>query len=410
MKAVARIEREKDLIEQMDSDVVVSVRNVSKKFCKHLKRSMAYGILDLSKNLVGIKQDTSNIRKEEFWAVRDVSFELRRGEALGIVGANGSGKTTLLKLLNGILPPDKGEIAVRGRMGALISVGAGFHPHMSGHENIYLNGTILGMTRERIKQKFDEIVDFAEIGDFINAPVATYSSGMRVRLGFAIATAINPDVLILDEVLAVGDMAFRAKCYRSIAEMKKNIAVILVSHSMQQITTTCNKGLGMSKGKIGYYGDVLGCIDWYTDTQYEFGYVESKIEDIGEVKAYFNGELAPTSLVLDNDRPLEIEVDLEVLKPLGDCRFSFILLDQSQTPHAKYISEPIPLNTSRKFSVRIDNLNLHPGTYLGSIALAGSSPIDVSLWMQSIVQFSVEEKDGGMATKAMCRLEGTLKL
>ena len=131
-----------------NDDVVVSVKNVSKKFCKHLRRSMAYGIADLSKNLIGIKPDSTELRKDEFWAVKDVSFELKRGEVLGLIGVNGSGKTTLLRLLSGIFPPDKGEISIKGRVGALIAVGAGFHPHMTGRENIYLNGTILGMNRE----------------------------------------------------------------------------------------------------------------------------------------------------------------------------------------------------------------------------------------------------------------------
>ncbi|MEM7827068.1 MAG: ATP-binding cassette domain-containing protein [Candidatus Aenigmatarchaeota archaeon] len=175
-------------------ETVLSVKNVSKKFCKNLKLNMFYGLVDLSKNLLGLKPNSTQLRKSEFWAVDDVSFDLKRGQILGLIGVNGSGKSTLLKLIAGIFPPDKGEIIVKGRIGSLISLGVGFHPHMSGRENIYLNGAILGMKFKEINSKIQSIIDFAELGDFIDAPVATYSSGMRVRLGFSIAIATKPDI------------------------------------------------------------------------------------------------------------------------------------------------------------------------------------------------------------------------
>lgn len=236
--------------EQQDNDVVVSVRNVSKKFCRNLRRSMLYGIKDLSQNLFGIKPDTTQLRKDEFWALDDVSFELHRGETLGLVGANGSGKTTLLRLLNGIFPPDKGTITIYGRVAALIAVGAGFHPHMTGRENIYLNGTVLGMKRAEIAQKFDQIVDFAEIEDFLEAPVSTYSSGMYVRLGFAIAIHAHIDILLVDEILAVGDAQFQRKCLNKIRAIRKQgAAIILVSHNMQNIEGMCSKAILFHHGK-----------------------------------------------------------------------------------------------------------------------------------------------------------------
>ena len=184
----------------MPDDVVVDVRQVSKKFCKHLRRSMAYGLVELGANMVGFPMHRAALRREEFWAIKDVSLTLRRGEALGIAGLNGSGKTTLLRLLAGNFPPDKGEIRVKGRVCTLISIGAGFHPHLTGRENVYLNGSILGIRREEIDACFEDIAAFAEIGDFMESPVSIYSSGMRVRLGFAIATAVHPDILLLDEV------------------------------------------------------------------------------------------------------------------------------------------------------------------------------------------------------------------
>lgn len=244
-------------------EVVVSVKNVSKKFCKKLKRSMAYGIIDLSKNLFGIKPNSTRRRRDEFWAIDNISFELRKGETLGLIGVNGSGKTTLLRLLAGIFPPDKGEIRVKGRVGALIAVGAGFHPHMTGRENIYLNGAILGMSREEIDSKFQEIVDFAEIGDFLDSPVSTYSSGMRVRLGFSIATVIEPELILLDEILAVGDANFRMKCYHHIGELLEKAAVIFVSHDIVQTSRICDNVMLLHQGKNIFSGETEIAIEKY---------------------------------------------------------------------------------------------------------------------------------------------------
>ena len=256
---------EKGVIDKNENgEVVVSVKNISKKFCRHLRRSMKYGIFDLSKNLVGIKPDSSSLRRDEFWAVKDINFELRKGQVLGLIGLNGSGKTTLLRLLAGIFPPDEGEITIKGRVGALIAVGAGFHPHMTGRENIYLNGTILGMTRKELDSKFDDIVEFAEVGEFLDAPVSTYSSGMRVKLGFAIAVHIDPDVLIIDEVLSVGDIAFKSKCFNAINKLMKDTAVIFVSHNLPQVSRICTDIIVMDEGMAEYQGgDVCAGIEYY---------------------------------------------------------------------------------------------------------------------------------------------------
>ncbi len=243
------------------ADGVISVKNVSKKFCRHLRRSMAYGIIDLSKNLLGLKPDTTTLRASEFWALDQISFELKNGDRLGIIGTNGSGKTTLLRLLTGIFPPDKGEIQVKGRVGALVAVGAGFHPHMTGRENIFLNGTLLGMNKHEIQEKFEEIVEFSEIGDFLDAPVSTYSSGMRVRLGFAIAIHCEPDILLVDEVLSVGDLAFRNKSLRKMHEYRERAnAVIFVSHQLEQVRALCNRVIILNKGTIAFNGNTHeGC-------------------------------------------------------------------------------------------------------------------------------------------------------
>lgn len=234
----------------MDKDTVIKVENLSKKFCRSLKRSMFYGSLDVAKNMFGIKVNTGKLRKDEFWALENVNFEIKKGETFGLIGANGSGKTTLLRMITGIFPPDKGKIAVKGRIGALIAVGAGFHPHMTGRENIFLNGAILGMSRENIDRNMDDIINFAEIGNFLDAPVSTYSSGMTVRLGFAIAIHSLPDIVLVDEILAVGDAKFQRKCLDKIREMrKKGVTFILVSHNMQNIEAMCDRTLLLHHGK-----------------------------------------------------------------------------------------------------------------------------------------------------------------
>lgn len=251
-------------------EVLVQVEGVSKKFCRHLKKSLWYGIQDMAAELLPIRRWRSleaksgdGLRAGEFWVNRDICFELRRGECLGLIGRNGAGKTTLLKMLNGLIKPDAGSITMRGRVGALIALGAGFNPILTGRENIYVNGSILGLAKEEIDRKMRGIIEFAEIGEFIDSAVQSYSSGMQVRLGFAVATALDPDILILDEVLAVGDAAFRAKCYRRILEMRKKAAVIFVTHSMEQISRICDYTLVLNGGRILFSGDVNGGIRAY---------------------------------------------------------------------------------------------------------------------------------------------------
>lgn len=246
----------------MHDDIAIKVEHVSKKYCKSLKRSMLYGIYDIARNTIGLSSHSDRLRPSEFWALDDVSFELKKGEILGMIGPNGAGKTTLLKLLNGIFWPDKGKITVKGRVGALIQVGAGFHPLLTGRENIYVNGAILGMSKKEVDRKFKSIVEFADIGDFLDMPVKHYSSGMFVRLGFAVAVHCEPDILLIDEVLAVGDLSFRAKCYQKIGQIRKsqNITVILISHSMGNISNFCDRVIYLSKGYIkgeGFPSEVI---------------------------------------------------------------------------------------------------------------------------------------------------------
>lgn len=249
-----------------DSEVLVRAEGVGKKFCRDLKKSLWYGIQDIGSELIPRKDNIKRralLRQEEFWAVDEVSFELRRGECLGLIGRNGAGKTTLLKMLNGLIKPDKGRIEMRGRVGAMIALGAGFNPILTGRENIYVNAAVLGLSKKETDARLEEIVEFAELGEFIDAPVRSYSSGMGVRLGFAISTTLNPDVLLLDEVLAVGDAAFRAKCYHRVAELKREAAVIFVTHSMEQLARISSRALVLHRGQVAHAGDVEDGVQVY---------------------------------------------------------------------------------------------------------------------------------------------------
>ena len=238
-----------------DNDILISVKGLSKKFCKDLNTSLWYGVKDLWSNAFGNSNERV-LRSKEFWAIKDIHFELRRGECLGLIGHNGAGKSTLLKLLNGLIQPDAGTITIRGRVGALIELGAGFNPILTGRENIF--------TKAEIDSKFQAILDFAELEEFIDMPIQNYSSGMKVRLGFAIAAQMEPDVLLIDEVLAVGDLGFIMKCFNSIDKILPNTAIVFVSHSMPMVSRVCNKILLLKHGlPIFNDADVAKGIDIY---------------------------------------------------------------------------------------------------------------------------------------------------
>lgn len=245
----------------MSTDVLVATAGVSKKFARSLRRTVTYSATDILRNMVGLRAEREHLRPGEFWSLDDVSFELRRGETLGVVGSNGAGKSTLLKLIAGLILPDRGIVRVRGRVGALIEVGAGFHPLLSGRENIFVNAALLGMSRAEVRTKFDAIVEFAGIGNFLDSPLKFYSSGMHVRLGFAVAAHLDPDVLLVDEILAVGDAAFRRRCQEHMERLRRGGATILfVSHNSHHVQQLCDRALYLRAGKvaaIGAAGEVL---------------------------------------------------------------------------------------------------------------------------------------------------------
>ena len=259
------------------SDTVIRVENLGKKYIiGHQKKDQRYTALRdviadkakaLGNHLNPFRSSSSSLsNREEFWALKDVSFEIKQGDRVGIIGRNGAGKSTLLKILSRITEPTEGRIDINGRVASLLEVGTGFHPELTGRENIYLNGAILGMGRAEIRRKFDEIADFAEVERFLDTPVKRYSSGMYVRLAFAVAAHLDPEILIVDEVLAVGDAQFQKKCLGKMKDVgKEGRTVIFVSHQMSAIENLCTTSIVLRQGEIHYSGDIKSSIQKYLD-------------------------------------------------------------------------------------------------------------------------------------------------
>lgn len=240
-------------------DVIIKAENVS--MCFNMTHERIYNLKEYL-----IKFVKKQLMFNEFWALTDVSFDIKKGEVFGIVGFNGAGKSTMLKVLAGVLKPTKGSISIGGSIAPLIELGAGFDVELTARENIYLNGAILGFSRKEMESKFDEIVEFSELAEFIDVQVKNYSSGMYARLGFAIATAVDPDILIVDEILSVGDMFFQKKCEDKIRTMmEKGVTIVLVSHSIAQVQEMCTRALWLERGKLRMLGDAAEVCNAYAN-------------------------------------------------------------------------------------------------------------------------------------------------
>jgi lipopolysaccharide transport system ATP-binding protein len=347
------------------SDIVIRVENLSKRY--RLGSTQArYG--SLRESLVeAVKTPLRRLRHpgslanqpHHIWALKDISFEVPRSEALGIIGRNGAGKSTLLKILSRITRPTEGRVRLRGRVGSLLEVGTGFHPELTGRENIYLNGAILGMRRSEIERKFDEIVAFAEIEQFLDTPVKHYSSGMYMRLAFAVAAHLEPEILLVDEVLAVGDAAFQKKCLGKMGEVTHGgRTVLFVSHNMGAINALCNRSILLDKGTLKAYSDSSTVINTY------LSYSNDNCNTLGEIQ--WNEENGPSSdeirlhsiclssitgevsSVFRIDRPIIFEVTYQILKKIHGLRFILSLNTQegvtvfASTDHSKQPDESQP--------------------------------------------------------------------
>jgi lipopolysaccharide transport system ATP-binding protein len=348
-------------------ETVLEMSKVSKKF----KRGEIYDSLrDLIPAFAGrlFNNKEGTLDENEFWALRDIEFQVNKGGALGIIGPNGAGKSTILKLLCGIMKPTTGNITVKGSLSALIEVGAGFHPDLTGRENVFLNGTILGMKREQIKIKFDEIVEFSGLEEFIDTPVKRYSSGMYARLGFSVAAHVEPEILIVDEVLSVGDFAFQAKC---IEKMKKLIqesnTVIFVSHNLRAVVEMCNKCILLEQGRIIKEGAPSEVIKYYINPRKDVSREVSR-KDIAILSTSFRNDTGE-SLQFESGEKAIFEVHIRSNINCENLSLSITLEDDS---HYNVFNSSTERISGKSFSVRsgetrkiLFELTLHlaPGIY-----------------------------------------------
>lgn len=306
------------------------------------------------------------------WALKDINFDIQPGEVVGFIGKNGAGKSTLLKLLSNVTGPTTGQIKVRGKVSSLLEVGTGFHPELTGRENIFLNGAILGMSRYEIKSKFDEIVEFSGVGQYIDTPVKRYSSGMYVRLAFAVAAHLDSDVLVVDEVLAVGDFEFQKKCIGKMNEVgRTGRTVLFVSHQLELISRLCTRGIVLERGKIAFDGAIKAALDYYYDKGInQSAQLEERLDRSGnlDIKALsWRIESANERVILG--QPMSLLMTVEVREAIKDVDFSFAIFDRNQVCvhnfSSLYNNSVVSFPTSGKYEVvlNIPKWQANVGTY-----------------------------------------------
>jgi len=394
-------------------DILIRCEGVSKKFCKDFKRSLLYGFKDVGLTFSNKGQHHDILRKDEFWAVRNIDFELRRGECLGLIGHNGAGKSTLLKILNGLITPDLGQVVMKGRVGALIELGAGFNPILTGRENIYNNGAVLGFSKAEISKKLDAIIDFSEIQDFIDAPVQNYSSGMKVRLGFAVAAQMQPDILLIDEVLAVGDLGFVIKCLNRMGELIPNAATIFVSHSMPMVSRVSSHALLMDKGQAKYYGaDTAEAINQYVNLfespkRINQGSGEIELIHIEIYNPITKAYVKDSSVVLQTYDDLKLRFELQILESIIEFEL-FITIFDGQLREVISADSSVTSETysndktkSRQFELTIPKIILASGKY--AITLGAANPQNKQFYARVVncLYFSVKAISNTWATSVV---------
>ncbi len=334
-------------------------------------------------------------QKEEFWALKDINLEFNAGDKIGIIGRNGAGKSTLLKLLSRITEPTTGKIIINGRVASLLEVGTGFHQELSGRENIFLNGAILGMSKAEIKRKFDEIVEFSGVEQFLDTPVKRYSSGMRVRLGFAVAAHLESEILIVDEVLAVGDAEFQKKCLGKMSEVsqKEGRTVLFVSHNMGVIRQLCNKGVFLDKGQVDFSGDVSEAVSRYLDlggnsAVYKYNNGVDFVRIVNEADfANWDGQ---------GDKEFVIEFDNKTGKEIKNVSFNFTIMNEKsiRVCHlwSEYLGQKYNLKKgSNLIKVSLKNMNLFAGNYYLDLHLFNNK-LNIEHIMLAYQAFAFEAK------------------
>ncbi len=373
----------------------ITIQNLGKRYILGHKKAMS--ISDRFRNVLFKSSSRST---EEFWALEDINFTVEKGEAIGIIGKNGAGKSTLLKILSRITEPTVGRFEINGRVSSLLEVGTGFHPELTGRENIFLNGTILGMKRFEIKSKFNEIVDFSGVEKFLDTPVKHYSSGMYVRLAFSVAAHLEPEILIIDEVLAVGDAEFQKKCLGKMDDAtKEGRTVLFVSHNMNAVQRLCSKGILLGDGKLIYNDDIGNVVDLYF--QKVIGVPQNSIAEITDRKGIGHFKFAAYKLLDSKEREIEvassgdllsIRIYFEVIEPLTNCRISIAVSNKDKTLFVlsteNTINENIILSDQGYIDFQIARLPLTNGEY--SCTLFCESGEGIQDWVSSAFIFSVK--------------------
>ncbi len=369
----------------------LEIRGVSKRFCRDLRRSLLYGVQAIGRELVGLPSRTGELRKSEFWALHNVDFDMPRGAAMGLVGMNGCGKTTLMRIISGLIKPTTGEVKVRGRLAPLLALGAGFNQVLTGRENIYTNMTILGLTREEIDERFDAVVDFSEVGYALDAPVQNFSSGMIARLGFACAIHTQPDIMLMDEVLAVGDLRFRQKCIDALHKIrKKGTSFIVVHHSPDILGALCDTAIYLVGGHVEMAGDARTVLERYADDVRRKGttvhgetregtdalgfHVDPEIEsENGKLTSITvrpgGGVVAADDVVLANELPAEIAFTLHVAE---DVRQLNVMVEMMKLPTFETLAHSAEEVVMAKFSAKRDlrrMADVPPGDYEFKLAM-----------------------------------------
>ena len=362
----------------MSKDIIIKVEGLSKKYILNKLASEKSDLL-LKNILSGVRGLAQKKQTEEFYALKDVSFEIKQGDRVGIIGRNGAGKSTLLKILSRITPPTSGRIEYTGRMASLLEVGTGFHPDLSGRENIYLNGSILGMPKYEIDRKFDEIVAFAEVEKFLDTPVKRYSSGMYVRLAFAVAAHLESDILIVDEVLAVGDAAFQKKCLGKMEDASQNSGktILFVSHNMGQISSLCNKGILLEKGKVEREGNLQDIINQYFNSGSSeeitcFNYDESPEKEFSINKIRIINNKNEECKNFAHNESISIEIEIHKNANLKDVLLGlsfYDMYDKRIFTSQLLVSDKFNDSNKQTFLVTIPHTILTPNTYHFSAGL-----------------------------------------
>jgi lipopolysaccharide transport system ATP-binding protein len=394
---------------------IIRVDNVGKQYVIGSRQGYETARDAITQALQRPFRKNSGPKRETIWALRDVSFDAAPGDLIGIIGRNGAGKSTLLKILSRITEPTTGRVELRGRVGSLLEVGTGFHPELTGRENVYLNGAVLGMKRSEVKQKFDEIVSFAEVERFIDTPIKRYSSGMYLRLAFAVAAHFESEILIVDEVLAVGDVAFQKKCLGRMSEVSRGgRTVLFVSHNMGAVQQLTTKAVVLHQGNVQFVGNTQSAIEHYTSISaqvgtgvYEVGRDGRRLPGLSNAVEFVRLELGnKSSSILAADQDLTILATLNGNESVHNFRLSMTIFSADGTPvGSTFGPENLSIQKGCRsvYQLRLGSLHLAPGSYYCGLAvgkgnhLSGHTDFDVIL---DVVHFEVLAPEGIAGTRS----------